>query len=112
MTKTDEDLIAAARAVVERWDTPHWKDVPATAVFINRLRNALCDRLEGRGGGEVVALPDGRDMCGETVMGMRVAAYRQPIRCPPDVDLRGVLPSRQAQHLQRALVNSGRWPAD
>lgn len=33
-----------------------------------------------------MALPDGRDMCGETVMGMRVAAYRQPIRCPPDVD--------------------------
>lgn len=53
---TDEELIAAARAVVERWDTPHWKDVPATAVFINRLRNALCDRLEGRGGGEAVAL--------------------------------------------------------
>lgn len=52
---TDEELIAAARAVVERWDTPHWKDVPATAVFINRLRNALCDRLDGRGGGEVVA---------------------------------------------------------
>ncbi len=55
---TDEELIAAARAVVERWDTPHWKDVPATAVFINRLRDALCDRLEGRGGGERAGLLD------------------------------------------------------
>ncbi len=35
---------------------------------------------------EAVALTDGRDMCGETVMGMRVAAYREPIRCPADVD--------------------------
>ena len=55
---TDEELIAAARAVVERWDTPHWKDVPATAVFINRLRDALCDRLEGRGGKERAGLLD------------------------------------------------------
>lgn len=56
MTKTDEELIAAARAVVERWDTPHWKDVPATAVFINRLRDALAGRLEGWGGGEARVL--------------------------------------------------------
>jgi len=34
-------LIEAARAVVERWDTPLWKDVPATAVYINALRTAL-----------------------------------------------------------------------
>lgn len=59
MTKTDEELIAAARAVVERWDTPHWKDVPATAVFINRLRDALAGRLEGRGGGEAGKRPEG-----------------------------------------------------
>lgn len=58
MTKTDEELIAAARAVVERWDTPHWKDVPATAVFINRLRDALAGRLEGRGGKERAGLLD------------------------------------------------------
>ena len=36
-----EDLIAAARAVVDRWDTPLWKDVPATAEYINRLRKLL-----------------------------------------------------------------------
>ena len=28
----------AAQAVIDRWDTPLWKDVPATAVYINRLR--------------------------------------------------------------------------
>ena len=40
----DQDIAvdAAARAVVERWDTPLWKDAPATAGFINRLRAALC----------------------------------------------------------------------
>ena len=37
------EMVAAARAVVERWDSPLWKDVPATAVYINRLRDALPD---------------------------------------------------------------------
>ncbi len=35
------DLRTAAQAVVERWDTPLWKDVPATAEYIGRLRAAL-----------------------------------------------------------------------
>ena len=32
------DLRTAAQAVVDRWDTPLWKDVPATAEYIGRLR--------------------------------------------------------------------------
>lgn len=40
------EMIAAARAVVERWDTPLWKDAPATAGFINRLRDALPPAIE------------------------------------------------------------------
>lgn len=35
------ELKEAAHAVVERWDTPLWKDVPATAEYINRLRTAI-----------------------------------------------------------------------
>ena len=35
------DLRTAAQAVVDRWDTPIWKDVPATAEYIGRLRAAL-----------------------------------------------------------------------
>jgi hypothetical protein len=35
------ELIDAAQAVIDRWDTPLWKDVPATAVFIGQLRDAL-----------------------------------------------------------------------
>jgi hypothetical protein len=35
------ELVAKAQAVVDRWDTPLWKDVPATAVFINELRTTL-----------------------------------------------------------------------
>ena len=38
------DLRAAAQAVVERWDTPLWKDVPHTAVYINALRKALAEQ--------------------------------------------------------------------
>ena len=34
------DLRTAAQAVIDRWDTPLWKDVPATAEYIGRLRPA------------------------------------------------------------------------
>ena len=34
-------LREAAQAVVDRWDTPLWKDAPATAEYINRLRALL-----------------------------------------------------------------------
>ena len=33
-------LVYAASAVIERWDSPKWKDEPHTAEFINRLRIA------------------------------------------------------------------------
>lgn len=39
--KSLENLINSAQAVIERWDTPNWKDVPATAVFMNCLRRSL-----------------------------------------------------------------------
>lgn len=35
------ELRAAAQAVVERWDSPKWKEQPHTAGFIDRLRKAL-----------------------------------------------------------------------
>jgi hypothetical protein len=37
----NELLVEVAQAVVDRWDTPLWKDVPATAEFINDLRAVL-----------------------------------------------------------------------
>ena len=37
----NERLRTAAQAVIDRWDTPHWKDVPATAEYVGRLRAAL-----------------------------------------------------------------------
>lgn len=36
-----EALIEAAKAVVERWDQPSWKDAEPTAAVIYRLRNAV-----------------------------------------------------------------------
>ena len=46
------DLAAAAQAVVDRWDTPNWKDVEPTADVINRLRKALTADNAKRGGDE------------------------------------------------------------
>lgn len=36
-----DELLAAAQSVIDRWDTPLWKDVPATAEYINKLREAV-----------------------------------------------------------------------
>ena len=44
--KEREELSTAARAVVNRWDTPLWKDVPATAKYINRLRAILPENAD------------------------------------------------------------------
>lgn len=56
-------------------------------------------------GASLTVLADGRDMSGETVMGMRVAAYRHPVDCPPDCDpdewlrfFRGSPPNTYAEH--------------
>jgi hypothetical protein len=35
------DLIKAAKALIERWETPLWKDAPATAGLIHALRDAV-----------------------------------------------------------------------
>ena len=40
------DLRKAAQAVVDRWDTPSWKDVPATAIYIEALRQALAQHVD------------------------------------------------------------------
>ena len=36
-----ETLRTAAQAVIDRWETPLWKDAPATAGYIAALRDAL-----------------------------------------------------------------------
>jgi len=35
------DLRKAAQALVDRWDTPAWKDAPHTGQYIDALRAAL-----------------------------------------------------------------------
>ena len=35
------ELIDAAKAVIQRWETPLWKDAPPTAEYIYRLRDAV-----------------------------------------------------------------------
>lgn len=39
----NEKLLEAAKAVIERWDSPLWKDLQHTGEFINRLREAVAD---------------------------------------------------------------------
>ena len=54
------DLRTAAQAVVDRWDTPLWKDVPATAEYIGRLRAALAagQATAAQPGVDYAELPD------------------------------------------------------
>jgi hypothetical protein len=40
------DLLEAARAVVERWDSPLWKDAEPTAHVILKLRQAIKKAVE------------------------------------------------------------------
>jgi predicted ATP-binding protein involved in virulence len=39
-------MISAATDVVERWETPLWKDAKPTATFIHALRDAV-DKVKG-----------------------------------------------------------------
>ena len=41
-----DELLSAAKAVIERWDSPQWKDLPPTVDVIARLRDAV-NKLEG-----------------------------------------------------------------
>jgi len=41
MSTQQPDLRTAAQAVIDRWETPLWKDAPATAGYIAALRDAL-----------------------------------------------------------------------
>lgn len=40
------DLLETAKAVVERWDSPLWREQEHTSTFINRLRAAIA-KAEG-----------------------------------------------------------------
>ena len=37
----NEKLLEAAKVVIERWDSPLWKDLPHTGEFIHKLREAV-----------------------------------------------------------------------
>ena len=41
-----DELLSAAKEVIERWDSPLWKDLPPTAEVIARLRDAVV-KVEG-----------------------------------------------------------------
>ena len=39
-------LREAALALIDRWDSPVWRDLPYTALFIEDLRTALAEEPE------------------------------------------------------------------
>ena len=47
MIAAAQELLDAAIAVIERWDSPLWKDMPATAEYIGRLRQAVARAQRG-----------------------------------------------------------------
>lgn len=42
-----DSLLAAAQAVVDRWDSPLWANLPHTGEFIARLRTAIVKATKG-----------------------------------------------------------------
>lgn len=42
-------LVSAAQAVIDRWDSPNWKDLPHTAEYIYRLRMAIAQYEQEEG---------------------------------------------------------------
>ena len=38
VTEQRDELLEALEAIIERWDTPLWKDVPHTGNYINAAR--------------------------------------------------------------------------
>lgn len=47
VTKQRDRLAEAGQAVVDRWHTPIWKDVPHTAKFIQNLEDAVATAKGG-----------------------------------------------------------------
>lgn len=41
LAKREHVLREAGKALVERWDSPKWKDLPHTAIYIDEMQQAL-----------------------------------------------------------------------
>jgi len=68
MSTQQPDLRTAAQAVIDRWETPLWKDAPATAGYIAALRDALAadhteHHLEMAGRWYMVTLDGAATLC-------------------------------------------------
>lgn len=68
------ELRQAAQAVVDRWDTPLWKDAPHTAEFIDRLRAALARSGQAASGSSHTARSD---VLSIDVVEQRLLTWRQ-----------------------------------
>ena len=99
------DLRTAAQAVVDRWDTPLWKDVPATAEYIGRLRAALA-------AGQATAAPENirgiLARCRDFIDTTKAPAYPAGADLADEIDvLLAAQPAPQPSHVAQAVV-----PAD
>jgi len=43
-----DSMLAAAQAVVDRWDSPLWANLPHTGEFIARLRTSIVKATKGK----------------------------------------------------------------
>lgn len=62
MSIQQPDIRTAAQAVIDRWDTPKWKDAPATAGYIAALRDALAGEVTDMVGRWYMVARDGMAM--------------------------------------------------
>ena len=60
-----KQLRDVAQQLIERWDTPLWKDAPATGNYINRLRHAFNGTLAPPLNGMHQFADDGKPIGGE-----------------------------------------------
>jgi hypothetical protein len=88
ITSGAAELRTAAQAVVDRWDTPLWKDVPATAEYIGRLRAALA-------AGQATAAQQG----------VAYAALPEPY-CNAHDDADACYPDMFSEHQMRAFADA------
>lgn len=44
----NQKMVEAAQGVIDRWNSPSWKDLPATAEYIHKLRDSLASMPEAK----------------------------------------------------------------
>lgn len=70
-------VLDAAQAVIDRWETPLWKDVPATAGYIHALRDAIAASTQADEVNVIDGLEDAVNFTGDWATPKGYAHFRK-----------------------------------